>query len=222
MKQRKLENRQIAVGQQNNMKIDFTFVPKHYAPRTQEKMAEVLLDPKGVGPANHYYMIRGGIDQKNITVWEPGTISGEYIKTYGHYHVGQIDETYWILYGEGVALLQKLATDKDGKMIPDIVEEFRTQKVKTGDSVFMPSGWGHLVANIGKTYFVTADDSPVNFDEKNAVSLPGHADYEPVKQMRGFAYYVVEYEGKPALVRNKLYKEIRKEDLGGLPVIEGV
>ncbi len=202
------------------MNVDFTFVPKHYAARTHEKIQEVLMDPAGKGPTIHYYMIRGGVDQKNITVWEPGTISGEYIKTYGHYHVGKLDETYWILFGEGVALLQKLAVDAQGIMIPDVVEEFKAVRVKTGDSVYMPEGYGHLVANVGSTYFVTADDSPVNFDEANAVSMPGHADYEPVKKMQGFAYYVVEHEGKPALVKNPRYKEVRKVDVGGLPVIE--
>lgn len=204
------------------MRIDFKFVSKHYAARPHEKMKEVLMDSNGDGPAIHYYMIRGGVKQKNITVWEPGTISGEYIKTYGHYHVGDLDETYWILYGEGVALLQKLALDNKGKMIPDIVEEFKAIKVKQGDSLYMPSGYGHLVANVGKTYFVTADDSPVNFEEKEASSLPGHADYQLVKQMRGFAYYVVEHENQLALLKNKLYKEIKKEDFGDLPAIDKI
>jgi len=107
------------------MNIDFRFVPQHYASRSHEKMKEVLMDPDGAGPAIHYYMIRGGKQQKNITVWEPGTVSGEYIKTYGHYHVGDLDETYWILYGEGIALLQKLAVDDKGQMIDDAVEETR-------------------------------------------------------------------------------------------------
>ena len=143
------------------------------------------MDPNGKGPAIHYYMIRGGKDQRNITVWEPGTISGEYIKTYGHYHVGKLDETYWVLFGEGIALLQKLAVDTSGNMIADVVEEFKAvKKVKGGDSVYMPEGYGHLVANVGKTYFATADDSPVNFDEANPVSMPGHADYELVKKCR--------------------------------------
>jgi len=118
------------------MTIDFTNVPKHYAARTHEKMKEVLMDPNGIGPAIHYYMIRGGVDQKNITVWEPGTIGGEYIKTYGHYHVGKLDETYWILYGQGVALLQKLGNSDD------IVEEFKAIPVKPGDSV-LASGSKH-------------------------------------------------------------------------------
>jgi len=201
------------------MNVNFKNVPKHYAARTHDKMKEVLMDPNGIGPEIHYYMIRGGKDQKNITVWEPGTISGEYIKTYGHYHVGDLDETYWITFGEGIALLQKLVIDDNGKMIPNIVEEFKAVPVKAGDSVYMSSGWGHLVANIGTMYFATADDSPVNFGDQDPSGMPGHADYEPVKQMRGFAYYVVEQDGKPALVKNSKYKEIRKEDLAGLPVI---
>lgn len=202
------------------MNIDFKNVPKHYASRTHEKMQDVLMDPNGVGPAVHYYMIRGGSDQKNITVWEPGTISGEYIKTYGHYHVGALSETYWIIFGQGVALLQKLAEDADGNMIADVVEEFKAVSVKAGEEVFMPEKFGHLVVNTGETYFATADDSPVDFEDRDPVSFPGHANYELVKQMRGFAYYVVEHDGKPALKRNPLYKEIQKEDLGGLLVIE--
>jgi len=202
------------------MNIDFSLVPKHYASRTHEKMQEVLMDPAGVGPAIHYYMIRGGVDQKNVTVWEPGTISGEYIKTYGHYHVGQLDETYWIVYGEGIAILQKLAVDDKGNMIDDIVEEFKALPTKVGDEIYMPPGYGHALANVGTTYFVTADSSPVNFDERNAVSMPGHADYEPVKRMQGFAYYVIEQDGKPVLKLNPKYKEIRKTEFNGIPVIK--
>ena len=178
------------------------------------------MDPNGIGPAIHYYMIRGGSDQKNITVCEPGTISGEYIKTYGHYHVGDLSETYWIIYGQGVVLLQKLAENENGEMIADEVEEFKAILVKAGQEVFMPAKFGHLVANTGETYFATADDSPVDFEDKDPASFPGHADYELVKKMRGFAYYVVEHDGKPTLKKNPLYKTIQKEDLGGLQVVD--
>src|SRR3990167_2188597 len=189
------------------MNINFKSVPKHYAARPHEKMKEVLMDPQGVGPTIHYYMIRGGVDQKNITVWEPGTISGEYIKTYGHYHVGDLDETYWVLYGEGIAVVQKRVDGPDGP-VDDEIEGIYVVKVRAGDALYMPSGWGHFVVNIGRTFLVTADDSPVNFEEVDPVSLPGHADYDAVKRMRGFAYYVVEQNGKPALVRNRRYKRV--------------
>lgn len=182
-------------------------------------MQDVLMDPAGIGPAIHYYMIRGGSEQKNTTVWEPGTVSGEYIKTYGHYHVGDLSETYNIVYGQGVALLQKLAEDSQGGMIPDVVAEFKAIPVKANQDIFMPPKFGHLLANTGQTYFVTIDDSPVDFEDRDPSSFPGHADYELVKKMRGFAYYVVEHDSKPALKRNPLYKTIEKEDLGGLPVI---
>jgi oxalate decarboxylase/phosphoglucose isomerase-like protein (cupin superfamily) len=201
------------------MDIDFLNVPKHYAARTHEKMKEVLMDPLGKGPTVHYYMARGGKDQKNITVWEPGTVSHEYIKTYGHYHVGKLEETYWFIYGTGIALLQKLAVDEKGEMIADEVAEFKAIPVSTGQSLFIPSGYGHLVANTGQTYFVTADDSPVDFEEKDPTSLPGHANYQLVQKMQGFAYYVVERDGKPALKRNPRYKKIEKEELNNLPVI---
>jgi len=194
------------------------------AVRTHEKMKEVLMNPDATGPAVHYYMIRGGKDKRNITVWESGTVGGEYIKTYGHYHVGDLDETYEIIEGEGIALLQKLVTENGVPQI-DRVEEFRAIKVsakggsasggKAVNSVYMPPGYGHLVVNTGKTWLVTSDDSPV-FGADDSASMPGHADYESVKKMRGFAYYVIEKDNVPTLVRNLLYKEIRTEDLGGL------
>ncbi len=176
---------------------------KLFATRDHEKMKEVLLHPDASGPEIHYYMIRGGINKGNITVWETGTVGGEYIKTYGHYHVGEIFETYYVLDGKGVVLLQTRKMDSDDEIV-----SFYAIKVKPGDKVFIPSGTGHLAANTGDTWFVTADDSPVNFEEKDPVSLPGHADYEPVKKLRGFAYYLIEKNGKPILVKNPNYKVV--------------
>lgn len=179
-----------------------------YASRKQEEMKEVLMSPEAEGPAIHYYMIRGGKDKKNITVLESGTVGGEYIKTYGHYHVGDLDETYWIAEGDGIVILQNRKLDKNGKPIDDEIESFQAVAVKKGDSVFIPSGTGHLLVNTGKTWLVTIDDSPVNFGEADPVSLPGHADYEPVRKMRGFAYYVVDENGKPTFKKNSKYKNI--------------
>jgi len=184
------------------------FTDKHYAPRFHEKMVEVLMDPSAQGPKIHYHMVRGGSDQRNITIWEPGLVGQEYIKTYGHYHVGDLDETYWVIFGEGIVLLQKRVVGANGNPIDDEIDDAYAIRVKPGDAIYMPSEWGHLVVNISKTYFVTADDSPVNFDEENPVSLPGHADYEPVKKLRGFCYYIVERDRKPTLIKNDKYKKI--------------
>ena len=181
---------------------------KPFAARDHEKMKEVLMHPEADGPEIHYYMIRGGDQKTNVTVWESGTVGGEYIKTYGHYHVGHLDETYNIAEGEGIVLLQKRKGEDSGNPVDDEIESFVAIRVKAGDRVFIPSGMGHLVANVGKTWFVTYDDSPVNMEEADPVSLPGHADYEAVKKMRGFAYYVVEENGQPTLVKNPNYKVV--------------
>jgi glucose-6-phosphate isomerase len=173
------------------------------ANRTHEKMKEVLMAPDASGPEIHYYMIRGGSEKKNITVWESGTIGGEYIKTYGHYHIIDFKETYWIIEGEGILILQTRQKDEDGNDIDDKVETFKAIKVKKGDQIEIPSFTGHLVVNTGKTWLVTSDDSPVNLDDN--ASMPEHADYEAVKKMKGFAYYVVEKDGVPTLVKNENY-----------------
>jgi oxalate decarboxylase/phosphoglucose isomerase-like protein (cupin superfamily) len=196
------------------MTIDFTNVPKHLATRSHEDMKPVLLHPEAPGPATHYYMIRGGSKQRNVTVWEPGTVGDEYIKAFGHYHVDDLPETYWIVNGEGFALLQKMEGDDPAKLA-----EFKVIPVKAGDKVDIPIRYGHLVVNTSETFLTTVDDSPVDFGDADPAGHPGHADYSMVEKMHGFAYYVVEHDGKPALVKNSLYASITQEDLAGLPVV---
>lgn len=193
---------------------DFTDVPKHLATRSLEDMRPVLMDPAAAGPATCYYMIRGGSDQRNITIWEPGTVGHEYVKAFGHYHVGDLEETYWVVEGEGVLVTQKLAGDN-----PSQVAEFAARVVKGGDRIHISAGYGHLVANTGSTFLVTVDDSPVNFSEHAASSMPGHADYETVKKMGGFAYFVVEHNGRPALAKNPSYESVAQIDAGGLEIL---
>jgi len=189
-----------------------------FATRTHEKMREVLLDSSAEGPEVHYYMIRGDTEGKNITVWESGKAGDEYIKTYGHYHQGDTDETYWVLLGQGLALLQKRAdSEEDPKN--SIVEDFKVIHIKQGDTLFVPPYYGHCLINTGPTFLVTADNNAVAGHDSSA-GAPAINDYRPIQEMKGFAYYVVEHEGKPALVKNTHYTEIQEEDLGGLEVVE--
>jgi len=179
-----------------------------YASRTHTEMKDVLRDQRASGPAVHYHMIRGGIEKKNITVWEPGLVGNEYIKSYGHYHVADFDERYEILTGEGIALLQIRATDASGNPIDDSVSSFKAIRVKAGNVVDIPRRAGHLMVNTGATWLVTRDNSPVNLGEVDAVSHPAHADYAPFKKMRGAAYYVIEKNGTLVLEKNPLYKRV--------------
>lgn len=185
-----------------------------YAERSLEKMREVLMSPDAEGPSVPYHMIRGGSEKGNVTVWESGTIGGEYVKSYGHYHVGKLDETYTILSGDGFVIMQERATGPDGAPIDDEIVAFRAIRVQAGDSVFIPSGMGHLAVNTGSTWLVTKDDSPVNFEERNPIDMPGHADYEPFRKLHGAAYYIIERNGSPEFVRNPLYKKVPEVTLG--------
>jgi len=179
-----------------------------YAERTHEKMKDVLMSPDSQGPAVHYYMIRGGSEKKNITVWESGVVGGEYIKTYGHYHIDDFKETYWILEGEGILLLQKRAKDENGNFINDEIESFKAIRVKAGDKIVIPPFEGHLMINTGSSWLVSSDDSPVFFNNNDSASQPKHADYEAIKELKGFAYYVVEKDGAPSFVKNPQYKKV--------------
>lgn len=190
---------------------------KPFADRTHAKMIDALMNQKAKGPEIHYYMIRGGSKKRNVTIWEAGKVGSEYIKTYGHYHVGKLSETYWIIYGEGIVLLQERKKDAKGNPIDNEIKSFKAISVKTGDKIFIPENTAHLVVNTGKSWLITIDDSPVNFKEADPVSLPGHADYEPIKKLHGFAYYVVEKNGKPTLVKNRFYKSIPDAKITPLP-----
>jgi oxalate decarboxylase/phosphoglucose isomerase-like protein (cupin superfamily) len=179
---------------------------KPYAERTHSAMKDVLMHPEAQGPDIHYYMIRGGSDKKNITIWESGTIGGEYIKAYGHYHVDDLKETYWIIEGEGILLLQMRKKDAGGKWINDELEYVKAISVKAGDTYVIPPFAGHAMINTGKTWLTTSDDSPVYFDDNPG--NPKHADYSPMKAMKGFAYYAVEKNGKVEFVKNPTYKTV--------------
>jgi oxalate decarboxylase/phosphoglucose isomerase-like protein (cupin superfamily) len=146
-----------------------------YAERTHEKMKEVLMDPAAAGPAIHYYMIRGGSKKRNITVWETGVVGGEYIKAYGHYHVDDFIETYTILEGEGILLLQMRKKGPDGAFIDDEIEWAKAVFVKAGQVIPIPPFAGHLMINTGSTWLTTSDDSPVYFDKGDSASMPQHA-----------------------------------------------
>jgi glucose-6-phosphate isomerase len=178
-----------------------------FAERTQEKMKEVSMNPSADGPAIHYYMIRGGKEKKNVTVMETGTVGGEYIKTYGHYHVFDFKETYKIIHGQGLVILQMREKDANGNFIDDKIALFQVIEVGPGDVVEIPSFAGHLLVNTGATWLVTSDDSIFN-PSGDSSSMPKHADYEAIKKMRGFAYYVVSKDGKPTFIKNPKYKSV--------------
>lgn len=111
----------------------------------------------------------------HVTTVFPVMLGVEYPKTMGHYHVPPHSETYTIIDGTGLIVMQSV--DEAGA-----VSDFQTIPVKEGAIYTVPEGYGHLLVNLGSSPLVALD----NWDEAWAKH-----DYESVIAKRGFASYVI-------------------------------
>jgi len=156
--------------------------------RKLEDMREVLMNPEAEGPKSVYAVVRGN---PNITVLVPGKIGQEFTKTLGHYHKDNRSETYKVLFGEGKMLIQNRNAD-----------DVQLLEMRAGETVVIPESYAHTMINTGEGPLITTDDTPANA-ETNV------NDYEPIREKRGFAKYVVENEnGEIELVLNPAYEKI--------------
>ena len=160
--------------------------------RKLEELRGVLFDSRSRGPEEVYRVYRGIGQRDNkvisVTVMPPGKIGREFVKTYGHYHQGPGEETYFILYGEATFLLQKQSGR--GK-----IEEVRLVEARAGQECLIPEGFGHCLINTGEKAVVAADwESP----------KIGHV-YKEIAERKGMAYFLLEKEGKVEAVPNPNY-----------------
>jgi len=160
--------------------------------RTLKDMRCVLANPDQSGDMPLYFMYRdlalnkedrAYLNDRNlrfdITVIPPGIVSGEYVKTKGHYHplspsgIGY-PELYQVLAGEAFYLLQR-------SDLRDVI----VIKAKEGEFVFIPPGYGHVTINPGAGELVMA----------NLVSAGFASEYTFYEEMQGGAYYLMEEAG---------------------------
>jgi len=181
---------------------------------------EVLAEAEAAGPEDLYYMYRDVCREQDrellearglrydVTVLRPGLLGGEYVKTVGHYHPtppgaddapgdpedtatggamgsGDADPTpprgttypelYQVLAGRALYLLQRPGVRPDAPL--DVV----AVPARPGEAVLVPPGYGHITVNIGRGFLAMA-----NWVERTFASV-----YEPLRVVRGAAYYVV-------------------------------
>jgi oxalate decarboxylase/phosphoglucose isomerase-like protein (cupin superfamily) len=79
------------------------------------------------------------------------------------------------------------------------VEEIRLVILKKGEAFTVTKEYGHLLLNLGDDPVVTVDDH----DPKESKN-----DYQLVKKKKGFAYYILEREGKPKALPNPNYSKL--------------
>ncbi len=136
-----------------------------------------------------YFMYRGVYHENDVSVFErtgirhdltvirPGTVNGEFLKTYGHYHPESrpggptYPEVYEVLYGRGYFLMQKASDSMDR------LEDVYLVEGKVGSKVVIPPGYGHVTVNPGTDWLLIA----------NLVYSGFQAVYEPYRVHHGAA-----------------------------------
>ncbi|CAD7776924.1 Glucose-6-phosphate isomerase [Candidatus Methanoperedenaceae archaeon GB50] len=153
-----------------------------------------------------YYMYRGLYERSeeektmeehhlryDITIIPPLTLGREYVKTAGHYHPpvpgGELSytEIYQVLEGTAEYLLQKV---KNG-----IVEDVVLIHATKGNIVIIPPNYGHITINKSKN----------NLKMSNWVSSEFTSIYEPMRERKGGAYYLLKDE---TILRNENYTRV--------------
>jgi len=153
----------------------------------------VLYDQKWAKKAPNlelYYMYRG-IKEKNglrydITIIPPKMLGEEFIKTKGHEHCRKYQELYTVLQGKAIYLIQKLKNDS--------IQDVFAVKAKKGESVIIPSGYGHITINPSNKELKTA-----NWTDKKCKGI-----YERLEKKQGACYFYT----KIGWIKNKNYKKI--------------
>lgn len=161
----------------------------------------VLKDSMSNGPDPVYWVfgdITEGGKWANLTIIASGNFNGEYPKTYGHYHGQAINETYHLVSGKGILIMQK-KHEENGQIVPDKVDEVYFIQAEPGDDIVITPEWGHSWSNIG-------DIPLLSFDDWRSGHSP--SDYEPMEQMQGLAYYLVNENGEVKAVPNPKYRDL--------------
>jgi glucose-6-phosphate isomerase len=158
--------------------------------RKIKELEKVLLDARVAQKEPEteiYYMVRGvnffGNLRFDITIFPPKMLGKEYVKTKGHFHVGNFGELYQVLEGEGIFLLQK------GK---EKVKEVYFVRARKGDFVKIPPEFGHITINPSKKILIVG----------NWVANKMKSDYESLEKLKGACYYFT----KEGWMKNKNYQ----------------
>ncbi len=180
--------------------------------RYLNNMKEVLCDQEWAKDAPNlelYYMYRytkrDGALRYDITEIPFQMLGKEYVKTKGHSHAGA--ETYEVLQGKAIFLLQKCNEKKPDEKTSRQVEDVYAVEVKSGDKVFIPAHYGHVTINPG----------PEDLKMANWVSDAFKSDYSLYLEKQGACYYCIKGNRPPSLCKSEGVNWIKNENYGKVP-----
>lgn len=177
--------------------------------RKLSDMKEVIADQTWAANAldvDLYYMYRG-VAQENglrydITVIPARMLGNEFSKTKGHVHIGNYQEVYTVLEGQAIYLMQKTEHEN--------VQDVYAVKCDKGDTIIIPSGYGHMTINPSSTQ---------ELKMANWISPDCKSDYSLFEKLQGACYYYTtegwinnkHYKNTPPLRSEEPIKEIPKD-----------
>lgn len=168
--------------------------------RDFEGIKPTLLDPncQGISPVYQVYNELNDPHWTNRTEIYAGRLGTEFPKTFGHYHSVANPETYRVVSGTGVMILQKKHVES-GVTRLEQVDEVLLVRAVAGDEVVILPEWGHNWANVNQETLVLLDDWKT-----------GHSpdDYEIEAFLHGMAYYLVDEGGQVKEKANSNYKNL--------------
>jgi glucose-6-phosphate isomerase len=163
--------------------------------RKLNEMKPVVFDKEWINGADNfdvYYMYRG-IQEKDGLRYDITTIPAimlgqEFNKTKGHIHVGRWQETYTVLEGQAIYLMQKF--DDAGN-----VSDVYAIEAKKGQSIVIPSFYGHTTINPSSTQ---------ELKMANWASVECKSDYSPYEKFGGACYFYT----RQGWVKNENYRSV--------------
>ena len=163
----------------------------------------VLFEPDGVAPDTELYLTCPLLDagpatsalaQRDLTyscvLLPPLKIGREFVKTQGHYHPPmpgsdiEYPEVYTHLCGEPDLLLQRRTKGE-----PSHVDDCVLVELRAGNSITIPPGYAHILIN--RSWQVAAI--------AGLYSRSFAPIYEPVNQVGGAAYYLIDDSITPVI-----------------------
>lgn len=168
---------------------------KNLTPKVRKlnDMREVLFDQdfaKNSPDIDLYFMYGNLVESENlkysVTVTLARMLGNEFNKTKGHVHIGNYKETYTVLEGSAIYLMQKGDAEK--------IEDVYAVNAKRGESIAIPSGYGHVTINPGNEDLKTGDWRNIACQQ----------DYSLFENMHGACYYYT----KEVWVKNENYKNV--------------
>ncbi|HCC60117.1 MAG: hypothetical protein A2402_01060 [Candidatus Staskawiczbacteria bacterium RIFOXYC1_FULL_37_43] len=148
--------------------------------RKLSDMKNVIYDKKWLKTADNvelYYMYRGLEEMDglryDVTLIPAKMLGSEFVKTKGHYHIGDWQEIYTVIKGQAIYLMQK----KNNK---EKIKDVYFVKAKKGESIIIPSGYGHVTINPSETQELKIG---------NWISEDCESDYSDFERLQGACYY---------------------------------